>query len=644
MFLRKGKKLYSLYKIFKNKIFLSLILFLVIFGVLAIAGLDIWFGIDDLGNILKGLVRKSSDILRVFSTDCRDYTTPMNYKFSKPNFISALYRPLQHFIFTGIHYFFGLNPYIYYIFNVFFYSLNCVLFFNFLSLFMPLSLSLFGGLMFAFYRSISWLAWICILQDPMSTFFIFLTVFLFRYFLIKNCRISLYLAGFTYLLSLLSREHYVFFSVPAFLFVFLVITNPNDSLWQKIKYSVCKSWIFFVSGFLYVLIRIWSFGFGTISRTFNNLFLRFPFLSCFFDTKSKMAIASTNNSVVNTIQTSAASDIIAPVKVIFISFWDKFINKLVSLSNPFWPWINSIFVTNTGTNIQKFLTLFLALFCLVFIFYSYRKKLKLLMFLIIAFFSLAWPGFVAYPDPRYINPIYSVVVFTLFLGIYFFYKDINQSLIKRIVLGFVLLLCMLSTFRGAKNNFNATQGMCKSTLAYRDRFVPFFAENSFSDNANFIILASPFVSDSQFVFQAFLNNLDLRLSCVLFATLAEKGTMGCRDDYKTIGVRYKAEKIYKDGKIGYHLTSLDKNDCGYWMNFSLRPLRWSREDKSYVWMDNLAVVGVWHDFSMGKFIINERLDNKVVTDITFVFDNKWIDDNTVFVTWDTVKGKYKVLN
>ncbi|MFA5075449.1 MAG: hypothetical protein WC436_05105, partial [Candidatus Babeliales bacterium] len=420
-----------------------------------------------------------------------------------------------------------------------------------------------------------------------------------------------------------------------------------------------KTYLFFVTIFLYILIRLWAFGVATLPRTFNNLFLRFKFLSFLF--KQTDLVNNTKNISQTTAQTDHVASQIININPKILqtytnsehySFFDKLFNKLNIIFNKIYLWFSHIFAINNNYFVNKFFIIFLIFFFSVFLIYSYRKNIKLLIFFIITFFAFAWPGFVAYPDPRYINPIYTVIIFTLFFGIYFFIKEINininnnsnKFLFKKLILSFILILIFSSTLVGIKKNFYSIQGVCRGTQEYRKTFVKFFENNKFDKNANFIIMATPFLSDSQYIFQAFLNNLDLKVCCELFATLAQRGVMGCNQDYRIQGVKYKIKPVKIRNKNGFRLTSKNKEHCGFWMNFSLHPLKWSKEQKSYIWTNNLPEINEWYDFSMGQFKIHERLDNKVVTDITFIFDDGWIDENTVFVIWDAQKGEYKVLD
>jgi len=67
-------------------------------------------------------------------------------------------------------------------------------------------------------------------------------------------------------------------------------------------------------------------------------------------------------------------------------------------------------------------------------------------------------------------------------------------------------------------------------------------------------------------------------------------------------------------------------------------------ERAYRWNKTLHQIDKWHPCSMGKFKIHERIGGKYITDVSFIFNKKWIDKNTVFISWDTLKGKYTTLD
>jgi hypothetical protein len=625
----------------RNKLFLSICLFSIVFLFFAWSVKELWFKLDDIGTIIDGMITSVKDFLYVFSTQSRDFTAPINYKFSKPNFISALYRPLINIPFTITYYLAGLNAYVFYLVNVLFHALNTVLLFYIFLYFMPLTFSFLGSLLFAFYRDMSWLTWIAILNNVLSTFLLFVTILLFLS-CIRNKEIctstyKYYLSGFTLLLSFLSRESSVFFGFWIFFGVFLFSTHLVTCM-QKLRFAFSKTWIFFLSNVLYILIRIWAFGFETISRTVNNFFIRFPFLKYFLQDKTNKIVIEKATKIEQ--QSLVVSDIAKTVVKAKPSSIHVFSNNIVE---KICAWLKSLFHVDIVSGQDKILYLGLFVFWVGFLLFAYRKNKRLLLFLFLGFCFFGWPGFLAYPNTRYISSIFPIVIFTFLFGIYLFFRDDIHYVLKRVVLFVLFLLVAMSLLHGVRKNVRGLQMTAHDTLVRKAKYEKFFGENSFDKHANFIVISSPFTSDIHSVFQYFLGDWNIKLSYVLFATLAHRGSMGCKGDYKILGVKNKIIPVQQDGKKGLRLISLDKDHCAWWMNFSYYPIKWSKDQQSYIWKESSYEVGRWYDFSMGKFIIHERIGKDYVTDITFLFDDKWINEYTVFVYWDTVEGKYKIL-
>lgn len=311
--------------------------------------------------------------------------------------------------------------------------------------------------------------------------------------------------------------------------------------------------------------------------------------------------------------------------------------------NFIYRWLSEYFNFNITTCSDK---LFVFVFLLLITFF-YRKHLRILFVLFLGVLFFSWPGIVAYPNPRYINAVYPFLIFIFIYGIYLFSKEsitLNVSFdnryIKLPVLILSLSLSVLSIKQGIYKNIYGIKGNAKNSLIYKLKFEQFFKENKFNKDVNFIIFGVPFASDIKHVFQVFLNDLDLQVAHIRHSSLACRGSMGCRQDYKIKNVKSKIIPIKYNGKIGFRLVSLDKEHCGWWMSFSHFPLKWSVQERAYIWSDKLPEIGKWYDYSMGKFKIYKRLPTKQILDVIFLIDNEWVNKNTVFVTWDTEKGKY----
>ncbi|MBD3272779.1 hypothetical protein GF385_00310, partial [Candidatus Dependentiae bacterium] len=160
-------------QIFKSKVFWAIILFITVFSVYFFSVDEIWFSIDDCGNIVAGIIRSFKDFLRIFWEDERNYLYPINFNVPQANFISGFYRPMQHIPFSIVYYFFGFNAKAYYFANVLFHSINTILLFYLVSFFVPIYLSIFSAYLFAFYPVMNWITWISTLHNFMSVFFMF---------------------------------------------------------------------------------------------------------------------------------------------------------------------------------------------------------------------------------------------------------------------------------------------------------------------------------------------------------------------------------------------------------------------------------------------------------------------------------------
>jgi hypothetical protein len=627
---------------------------------------QIWFREDDLGTIINGLIRSWQDFVRVFSSDCRSFIVPENYRRTAPNFISGFLRPMQNVFFTVIYYFFHFDPYAYYLAHVVVHALNAVLLFYVCLYFLPISFALLAGLMFSFWPDASWLPWIGTMQNSLSTLFLLITIFIFTHlFFVKNppvkkhnvCLIPrsvlLVFAGIMFFFSLLSRENGIFIPGWLFLGTYLFYTSSSDKFLLRCKQALSYTWIFFVMNVLYVLMRMWAFGFATLERTYNNLFIRYPFLIKFFGPALAENIQATTQQVVSSGQevVSLASQVAQPTE----SFWGTVLApKLVLFANKLFSWISNLLVIDIACFTDKVLALILACFFSLFFLYAYRQHKKLIFFLGTGVLCGVWPGFLAYPCARYINLAYPFLIVLFVLALYFVrsakpwrsraFHDLavqerKQHVLAQLFFYPALLLAALGIFRGAYFNMRNLSSISESAFINNQRFARFFKTYQIPRDANIIVLGSPFASDIQNIFQVGFDSLDLKLSYELFATLAEKNSFGCQNDYRITGVASKIIPIEQ----GFRLISQNQAHCGWWLQFSDHPIIFSEKTRAYEWTSKPYETDQWYRSSMGKFMINQMLENKYVTDISFIFDPVWINQHTVFVTWDTLAGCYTIL-
>lgn len=625
-------KLKFIHKKNVSRLILGLILFTIVFCCFAFALNQTWFREDDLGTLINGRVKDCTSAVRVFFTDCRSFITPCNYQRTVPNFISALWRPLQNYIFSLIFYIFGPEPMAFYFLQVVFHAANAALLFILFSLFVPLGLAFFGGLLFAFYPDVSWMIWASTLQNSLSVFFIIsmmicLSKLMRRY---KGLSFSVFdpcylLAGVCYFFSLLSRESGIF--LPAWLFsgVLIYLMTAKLSFWSSAWQSIKICWVFFAANIVYFLLRIWAFGFGSLDRTFANLFLRFPFLNNIFAPTQNIV-----NQAASQISNPPISEAFAEVSTqpnILGALWQKLIQ-----------WLQAIFNISLQTQTHQICAMIAVLALIFFVAFPFRRQKLLLLWLILGLGCLLWPSILTYPSARYINAAYPMVVFIFIYGIYLFYKT-NKNIIGRLFCGMFCVAAIIIAGRGLRSNMHELERFAHDRVEYKKRFDRFFARYKFRPDANFVLICSPYVSDIESIFQFYLNNYSTRLVFDPFSTVAESGVMGCNKDYRCLGV--KSEIVRISG--GFRLISHDEQHCGWWLRHSSFNVAWCSKERAYRWTKKPYIPGIWYECSIGRFMINKMADSDCVTDISFIYDSRWIDENTVFVAWDTQRGEYFVV-
>lgn len=635
-------------KITQQKLFFGLALFIITFGILGFSVHELWFREDDLGTIVNGLIRNWNDFVRVFSSDCRSFIVPVNYRRTEPNFISGFLRPVQNVFFTIIYYLWDFNPHAYYLVHVGLHALNAVLLFYLASLFVPISLSVLAGFLFAFYPNVSWLPWIGTMQNSLSTLFLLASVILFYKFLVRpkssGAFCLLVSSGILYFISLLSRENGLMIPVWLFLGVYLLYSQKDQKFWQKLKISLNYTLVFFIANITFVAMRIWAFGFGTLGRTYNNLFIRFPWLTkwvSFFSPTVQTISPVTPDQTIQTVSQVVQTVTHVQTSVntnVSVSFFDSISLKFSGLSKYILSWLGTLFELPASTVLQQVCIYLLGLFFLLFLLRAYHEHKKLLLWLTFGLMCGLWPGLLAYPCSRYINLGYPFFIIMIVVGVYLLTRDTNKKY-ARFLIPCIWVLSSLACIKGAYQNSCELKTIGYGAWDYNKRFEKFCISHTFDKKVNLILLGSPFVSDIQNIFQVGFKNLDMSVAFELFSTFAEKNSFGCKGDYQIRNVPSKFVKI----PDGFRFISGDKEHCAMWMQFSDHPIRFNPEHRSYEWTKDNYETNRWYQSSMGKFMIHELVDGKYITDISFIFDPVWINEHTVFVTWNTMTGEYRIL-
>lgn len=626
-----------------GKIAGACILFVVIFLVLGTSVSKIWFREDDLGTILNGLITSWQGLIKVFSTDVRDFICPVNYHRSAPNILSGFLRPLQHFLFTIEFFLFGDYAYPYFLVHVGLHALNAVLLYIISLWFFPVWLAFFAGLFFALYPDVSWLTWIATAQNTLCTLFLLLT-FIFCFMALDlaqkvqserssgYCTRWLILAGFMFFLSLLARENVVAAPIWFLVGAWLFLTHSAQTRWQRLNIVWNATWIFFLVDGVYWFLRWGAFGFGTLSRTLSNILLRFPILAPLINmtTQKTIQVTKTANVISEEIQ--------ATVGMPAISWLTSAMQNIMRVINFFIGWLSSVLMIDLSTSQSKIVALIFFAFVVTFLVFAYRQHLKALSFLFIGIALMSWPALVAYPCPRYLNTIYPVIALILVGGCFLSFKKKQKWL--HMGAWSMMLFMGVGIFKGTVHNRKLLHNGAAARAEYKQRFDLFFSQHQFAPGTQFVIFSSPFVSDIQSIFQVYLQDTSVRVAHEPFATLAEQGIFGCSGSYRTENVASCLEPI----EGGFRFVSDDPQHCAWWIHFSDHPLAWSEKDRAYIWTNQQYQEGIWYSCSLGKFKINHMLENKYLIDVSFIFDYQWVNKQTIFIGWDTLSNRYVVLD
>lgn len=624
---------------------LSIILFVGVFSFYTRSVGDVWFQDDDLGIIINGTIKTSKDLVRIFTIDERTMLVPQNYSRSKANVIAGFLRPLKSVFFTIIVKFWGIHPKPFYFFQVGVHALNTVLFFILTGYFVSWWLAFLAGFVFAFYSGYGWFTWVAATHNSLAICFMFLALIFFYKHWRRKEEIASSISGLSivsgcmFLLSLLSREDAIVMPMAlGFALMMYLWLDQKKPLIQSFCAACWQSSVFIGVYVIYVLWRYIAFGVESLDRTINNLLLRFSFLQQWFGGVSHSQGLRNNiaTNIVSGIEQAKAQEI--PLQTNMITqVADWVLKKGLVIKSTFFKWAEFIFFISPSSVFNKWILVGLTVFILVAAFLAFKKRKSLLLSLFFILLCGAWQGFLAYPCIRYLNLFYPCFIFFLVITITFLlFKE--KKIVVNNFFGYGLLLFLLwGGFTGIQRNKGVGSGQPSEG---KKRYERFFQEYGVGESSNVVVIGSPFVSDVESAFQYFSKNYDLKLVHELFSTIAEQGVFGCRRPYKSKGVPSIIAPI--DG--GFRFTSQDSEICGWWIHYSDHPIAWCEKDKAYRWTNEPYQDNIWYPCSIGKFMIHDKIDQQLVTDISFVFDKKWMHSDTVFVGWDSMEGKYILLN
>jgi hypothetical protein len=596
----------------KSKMILNILLFFVVVIPFLLVIKKLWFGQDDLGNIMNGLIRNWKDFIRVFTDDETKYIMPHNYTRPIRNFINGYTRPMQHIPFSILYFLFGPNPYVFYTTSIIFHGINSVLIFNITRRFLSDTLSIIATLFFAFFPFYEGLLRACSLHHYMSVFFFLLSIHFFLSFMKTDIRAFFYSSGLFLFLSLLSRETAIFAPFAFILGTLLFTSQPQTSLLNKIKFTFSKTWIFIGTLVSYVSLKLYSFGITTLTQTLGRFLFKVP----------TAQIPSTITPLLEKVVTHTQATPSEVAQQYSISLWTKIAPIYSKVSCLFFKWAGTILQLESKLYILGTTTILL--FSLV---YGLRKRFALLLFLIFSTLCFMWPSIVVAVDSRYMDLAYPLMIFAICLAIHFLLKE--KTLFSRIlvicatVIGFFLLA------NGLWQNMSHLRKTGIEQWNLKKTYQKLVSSGVFKKKNHAIFLNMGLETDLESQFQILTGNKNLNVSRIYLSILSNK----------TSGGGSKVAPI----KDGFRLTSLDENKCS-WSLHKSQPVRWNEEQRAFLRHPHPFPPHQWHEFSMGKFYIHKMNARNEAIDISYKFDKKWLTQETVFIGWNTEQGRYEALD
>jgi len=270
----------------RQKLFLSILLFLLVFCILGLPFTQWGFKTDDWATIHHAIIKSWSNILKFFTEgNCEAFFLPSNVQPVKQAFFQGLYRPLYFLHHSLQYYLFGTNPYGYFLVSVGLHALNTVCFFLLLSRIAPITLATCSAAFFGFQPSLwNWLGWTSAQMYFTELFTFFLIIFaVLRYLKTQNFMFYL-LACILYACNMFLKEQSIFF--PVWLLVALhmyyqTTTDTNESLFKRLPQYLRISAGFWLIMLGYVVIRVHYFpltadtGTLTFEPTLSSIVARF---------------------------------------------------------------------------------------------------------------------------------------------------------------------------------------------------------------------------------------------------------------------------------------------------------------------------------------------------------------------------------
>jgi len=388
----------------KCQIIISIFLFLLVLTILGIPYTKWGFQTDDFSNIYHSFIKSYKDIFRFFyEGSIETFLYPSGVE-AKGAFFSGLYRPMSFIFYLPQVFFFGINPYGYFLTTIALHTINAVILFNILFAYFPILFSFLAAAYFAFHPSLYRLGWISAQSYQIELLLLFFIIFSLKKY-IDSKKISFYILSCLLLLTTLCLKEacvvFALWSIPA---VYIYTKNLKQSLLTSIGY-----WVVTI---FYLIIRAIVLPITSNTGTFHCE----PNWTSF--------IARQKEKLIDFV--SFFSDMIG-------LNWLPGNNRLIK---------GSIIVT--------------VCLLLLYLFIKNRKK-NYIMFFLFSMLIFSWPALLIQHKPRYIYM--SLIFFTIAVIISLAYSKIPLT---RYRYAGTLFLCTLISY----NAYYLTQELTKREVMY----------------------------------------------------------------------------------------------------------------------------------------------------------------------------------
>lgn len=361
-----------------EKLYLSILLFLLVFCILGLPFTQWGFRCDDWGNIWHSAVKSWRDIITFF-TDGKSldafHASSNSWTTTKASFFCGLYRPMSLVYLIPQYLLFSTNPYGYFLITIAIHAFSSALLFNILSLFTQLPIAFLAATFFGFHPSLwTWLGWISAQTYNIQLLVLLLIIFLLMYYL-EHKKIWAYFFACCLFLTNVFLHEQIFF-LPFWL-LFAIPLHEEHTQLHAIPY---------------------------LQRLIKGTLLTLPFLgiTIFYFIVRLYYFPLTSNTATLTFEPT----------------WLSFKTRILERTYDFVTFIADIFgLTALPKNnpLFKACLILIIFFVLLWLFIKSDKK-KIVLFLACSIPLFGWPALLMHNQPRYYYmaiPLFMVIVIIL---------------------------------------------------------------------------------------------------------------------------------------------------------------------------------------------------------------------------------------